>query len=488
MAGYILITMAAGFLVYSCSSRKPAEEHAGESGDHAEHLHAAEAVNEGGPSGHLHDPAGAGDHSGHLHEEKAALQEGEVLVTARQVATVDISLGTITRQSLSQRVKSFGQIALSPSDEATISAVMGGIIRDIRVLEGDLVEKGEVIARIEHPDIIQLQQEYLEAVHRDTFLETEYKRQERLLRDSVNSAKTVQKIKADFLANRTRIEGLKKKLGLLHIDAPELAPENMRNSYPLRAPFRGYIARVNVNTGSHVAPREALFQMTANEKVHIDLDIYEKDLGKVAAGQPLVFSLPNSPGLPTLKGEVMKTGKRFDPGQRTARVHARILEWNPDLLPGMSVTAWIQTGGSPENTLPEDAVVADGGENYVFLLKKEGQMDSSHGHTGDKEEKIAENSGDSPEETHHHEPEAEHHHEQETGGPGHSGPDATAAAADAFFVFERVPVRKGITAGGFTAIHPEVPFGPDARFAVSNAQALMAEMKKGSAGHAGHNH
>src|SRR6056297_3911744 len=140
---FILIVMTAGLLLSGCSFRKPAEEHAGESGDHAEHLHAAEAGNEEGHSCHLHAAEEGTDHanSGALHEQKAALQENEVLVTARQMETVEISLGTLIRQSLSHRVKSFGQIALSPSDEATISAVMGGIIRDIGVMEGDFVEK-----------------------------------------------------------------------------------------------------------------------------------------------------------------------------------------------------------------------------------------------------------------------------------------------------------------------------------------------------------
>ncbi|MBS3768806.1 MAG: efflux RND transporter periplasmic adaptor subunit [Bacteroidales bacterium] len=453
----VIIFMALVYMFTGCSSNDQNGANQDLHEDQTEHTHGREE---------------AGDHnpSGLLHRIRDTLSEDEVLITEKQMKTADIALGTITRQELSQLVKSFGELALAPSDEARVSAVIGGVCRDLRIIEGDYVKKGQVIARISHPDIVDMQQRYLEALNRDEYLESEYKRQKRLLEDSVNSEKTFQNAKSDYQSNLTRLQSLRQKLELIHIDTDQLSPQTLQKDYPVVAPISGYIARINVNTGSHVSPQQPLFHITANDKVHIDLNVYEKDMSKIAQGQNLTFKLANKPATQPMKGKIMKVAKRFDSGQRTALVHAEILEKSEDLLPGMAVMAHIQTGGKKQMTLPEEAFVAEQGEDYTFLLKKEGVAGQEH-------KEHAHNEGENQ-----HTPELQNEQDSKNNHE-HVHDDSVH-----YFIFERVLVNKGMTEGSFTSFTFDIPYSANDRFVINNAQALVSEMKKGGSGHSGHAH
>lgn len=472
----LFLALILGMSICGCSPNEASPTQDQSDGDHSGHNHQAEAK-----AGHNHQAEAGGKdlHSGALHQAKASLTENEVLITERQMEGAGIELGAITRQQLSKVVKSFGEIALAPSDEATVSALIGGIMQDIRVIEGDFVQQGQVIARIVHPDIVDLQQNYLDARNQHEYLKSDYQRQKRLLEDSVNAQKTVQSARAAYQSNLARLQSLKKKLQLIHIDPETLTPKNIRDGYPVKAPISGHVAKVEINTGSHVTPQQSLFHITANEKAHIDLKVYEQDLSKVAPGQKLTFNLSNSPGSQPMEGEVMRKAKRFDPEQRTALVHASIKDRKDMLLPGMSVVAYIQTGSKKQNTLPEGAFVLDQGKDYIFLLKRKDQVRNS------QEQK----------QEHRHQEQETHHEHATKKAPTHPSENArnehkrNEHAEDiSFFVFEKVMVDKGMSQAGFSSFTTGREGINSARFVVNNAQAILSEMNKGESGHSGHAH
>lgn len=375
-----------------------------------------------------------------LHTLRDDLEEDQVLITGRQMQTVDITLGRLSHVSLSGLVKTFGTVTLPPSYEASVSPFIGGVVRNISVIEGDHVVRGQTLARIEHPDIVDLQKDYLEMQSRHEYLEIEYKRQESLYADSINAARTFQKIRSEYQTNLTRMRSLEKKLELIDIHPDRISTDGIQKSYPLVAPISGYVSSVMVNTGAHISSQQELIRVTNNEKAHIDLEVYEKDIMKVEEGQHVTFTLANSGSSVPMEGFVLKKSSRFNPDTRTAVVHVAIDQMNHTLLPGMSVIAHIHTGGTMQDALPEEALVSDQGIEYVFQLASTGSLEDLH----------------------------EHEHTE---------------GSEKYYIFQRMEVRKGITDGGFSGIVFDSAVPDTVRFAVSNPQALLAEMKKDLSGH-----
>ncbi|WP_082179614.1 efflux RND transporter periplasmic adaptor subunit [Anaerophaga thermohalophila] len=419
------------------------------------------------------DPHEQSGHEAHNHARgslmaiREELSENQVLVTSTQMKSVDIKLGRPSKEHLSDVIKAFGSIALPPAHESSVSPFIGGVVKDISVIEGDYVHEGDVLAHIEHPDVVDLQKDYLDAFNNHEFLKKEFARQSRLFRDSVNSARTVQKMESEYKNNLTRLQSLKQKLRMINIDPGRVNAENLRGSYPLKAPASGIVTEVMVNNGVPVSGNQELFHIADNEKAHLDMAVYEKDLARIEPGQRMTFNLANGQLPGPFYGTILKKSGRFDEKSRTALVHAEIEDKNDVLLPGMAVVAHIQIGDDEVLALPEEAVVSDQGKEYVFRLIDDHQSDERLRNNDRQDHESLAN---------------EHGHE----AGEHQHGDVTAHQDHC--IFERIVVNSGVSEGGLV----EVIFADSAVqnewFAVENAAALLSEMKKGAAGHHGHAH
>lgn len=123
-----------------------------------------------------------GEHAKDNHEqEKHADQTQTVELTSRQMESVGIQTGRFSKLPLQNSVKANGILELPPQNKADVSALVSGAIRTINVIEGDKVKKGQVLALLEDPHVIDMQQDYVDASERLGYLEQEYQRKKRLL-------------------------------------------------------------------------------------------------------------------------------------------------------------------------------------------------------------------------------------------------------------------------------------------------------------------
>jgi membrane fusion protein, heavy metal efflux system len=123
-----------------------------------------------------------------------------VTLTDDQVKSINITLGKVELRTLSRGVKVNGVLDVPPQNLVTISSLLGGFVKHTELLQGMKVKKGQVIAIMEHPDYIQLQQDYLDSKNQLEYLDIEYKRQQELAVENVNSAKTLQLAKSNYLS------------------------------------------------------------------------------------------------------------------------------------------------------------------------------------------------------------------------------------------------------------------------------------------------
>ena len=89
--------------------------------------------------------------------------------------------------TLANKVSFNGILVIPPQNFASVTLHMGGIIRYTSLLPGVYVKKGSLLATLDNPDFITLQQTYLESHAQTEYLESEYKRQQLLAKEEVAS-------------------------------------------------------------------------------------------------------------------------------------------------------------------------------------------------------------------------------------------------------------------------------------------------------------
>ena len=308
---------------------------------------------------------------------------------AQQQAS-NIELGSIENRSLSARVPANGQLQLPPQNKASINPLMGGVVRSIPVKEGEYVQKGRVLATIQNPELIKLQEEYLATRNQLRFAEQDYERQRTLNEEQVGSRKKFEQAESDVQVQRARLKALATHLAAMGVSPKSVEAGQITSTMGITAPISGFVRVIDVNIGSYAQPGQQMFELVDNHHLHLELSVFERDFNKMEEGQKVLFTLPNVAGEP-LQAEIFALGKAFEGDARMVTVHAELENnKNSKLLPGMYVNAQILAGKQELPALPEEAVVRYKGKQYIFLKEAPNAFRMQEVETGVVEDGFAE--------------------------------------------------------------------------------------------------
>lgn len=234
-----------------------------------------------------------------------------------------------------------GTLVVPPRKHASVSVTMGGVVRSIIFLPGEYVKQGTVMASLENPEFIELQQEYLEAVAQTEYLEAEYERQEVLSGQEVASKKRFQESKAEYLSMKSRKDAAAARLRLLGLSPESLLSGGIVPYLTVTAPLSGYVTGTKVNLGKFVAPGEPLCEIVDKGVALLCLTAYEKDLSLLTVGGSIRFRI-NGLTDEQFEASVISIGQEVDAVGRSVDVYARVLAPRADFRPGMYVTAQVR--------------------------------------------------------------------------------------------------------------------------------------------------
>ncbi len=303
-------------------------------------------------------------------EAKAAGEMLPVLLTQQQCKSLNIEADTMGRRNFHGVVEANGQLQVSPQNMASVTAIVGANVSSINVFLGDKVKKGQVLATLSHPRLLQLQTGFLNSWNRMAYLSKEYQRQKKLYEANIGSGKDFQKVSADYFTLKSELKNLASQLRLLQMAPAKIKQGEIYEQVPVVSPINGYVDQIDVNIGQYVEPQTTMFKVINNDRIHADLLIFEKDVYKVKIGQKVHFSVASHPD-EILTATIFAVGKSFEQNPKAVHVHASFKNRSNGLIPGMYITGRISTDNDYSYALPEGAVVKEGGKHYIFSVQKE---------------------------------------------------------------------------------------------------------------------
>ena len=283
--------------------------------------------------------------------EHEAEETNRVELTEAQYATAGIETGGFSVRKLSGTVAANGVIDIPPQNLVSISAPLGGFVRKSELLQGMKVRKGEVIAVIENPDFIPVQQEYLETQSKLEYAGQEYQRQSDLSKENVNAQKALQQSASELKMLRARLTGLRERIRTAGVDPAGLEKGEITSVASIRSPISGSVTVVNVNLGKYVNPTDVMFEIVDTDHLHVELSVFEQDIPKVKLGQRVRFRVSNNPGQEDLAKVYLINQKIND--DRTVRVHCHLENEDHSRLPQNFVKAIIETGANEVNAMTD---------------------------------------------------------------------------------------------------------------------------------------
>ena len=382
------------------------------------------------------------------HEEEAPTI---ATLTEEQIKTVGIQLGVVEQKELTATIRANGLLKVPNNNKANATSLYGGVIKTLNVQIGDYVKKGQVIATIANPQFIQLQEEYLSTASRITFAEQELSRQKELFEGNAGAKKNLQSATAELNSLRTRRASLQQQIQLMGINPGSVSNGNLKSALVVTSPLNGTVSNVFAKIGSYVDVSSPVIEIVDNSSLHLDLNVFEKDLPMLKVGQTIHFRITNN-AVEDYNAKIFAIGSSFENESKTIAAHAVVQGNKTGLIDGMNVTAIVSLNNVTTSAVPNDAIVNADGKYYIFVQTNK---------------KAEEHHEEGEEEGGHKEEEEKDHKEDKTSKN-----------------FEKVEVLKGVSDMGYTAVTFVNEIPADAKIVIKGAFFVNAKLSNtGGHGH-----
>ena len=316
-----------------------------------------------------------------LSQSKAETSESEnqeeeidfqnIPLSEKQVKAVDLKMGEAQEREMDAMLHVNGSLVLRAQDMGNVSPLMGGIVKNVYVKEGQMVSRGQVVATIENTDVVTLQREYYTAYKESEMARLELDRQKTLASAGAGIKKTLQMSEKNYKVAQANLLGTGRQLQQMGISTKEVAKGKFTTVFPLRAPISGTVSDMQASLGSYADMQTPLMKIRNNHAVECDLNVFEKDIAKVKVGDQVLVSLTNQPGV-NVSGRVYGMNQYLNKGTKSVAVHVKLdAKRGAKLFEGMYVSGQIATGRQLCMTLPDKAIVSADGKQYVFALNQQ---------------------------------------------------------------------------------------------------------------------
>ena len=281
---------------------------------------------------------------------------GEFRLAAERIQRIGVRTTEARRVPLTSTIRALGIVTWDETALQDVSLKVRGFVGELEVdAVGDPVEKGQILFTLYSPELYAAQEEYLQA-----------------LRSQARARETQAPERADYLVRAAR-----NRLRLWDIASTDLEALRRRGEplehLPVRSPSSGYVVEKTIVAGSAFEAGQRLYRIAPLDRVWIEAEVYEAEVGLVEPGQTATVELPNVPGEPH-QARVAYLHPSLSRGARTARVRLELENRDLRLRPDMHANVRIAVDRGERLLVPQSAVLYAGERSFVFRALGEGRF------------------------------------------------------------------------------------------------------------------
>ena len=291
---------------------------------------------------------------------------------ATQPANAGIETTIAHAQQSTDYLEIPARISADPSHVVRIFPPASGRMLGLRVLPGQEVKKGDVIATLQSSDIAAARADFEKAKIEVQRADRALTRAKLLLQHEVLSQADYYEIEAADQSAHSELERARQRIHELGF-----SEDSNSDEIALRSPISGVVLDIGSAAGEmqRSLDNAAPIATVANiDSIWIVGDVFERDLNSVKPGRNVEVRVPAYPGL-TLTGRVNNIGDAIDPNTHTLKL--RVVLPNPKHTLKADMFATIRVPGATRNAfiLPSTAVLHEGDKTSVFVQNSSGKYD-----------------------------------------------------------------------------------------------------------------
>jgi HlyD family secretion protein len=269
---------------------------------------------------------------------------------------------SIVRTGIKSTISAVGTV--NALNQAKMSPKVPGKVERILVEEGDRVEAGQTLLKLEKTDFMLTvrQADAAMGMAEASFSKAtaEWARAEELFEKGISSQQQYDLAKSGFKVAEAQVKQAKADFGLAR---------NQLNNADVTTLFGGTVIRRYVDIGERVNPGQPVFEVAEIDPMEVEIGVSDRRFSELKLGQPVTISVDGYPELP-FKGTVKKIQPAIDPMTRTFKVTVGVANPEELLKPGMFARTEIEIGYHPDAlVMPRAATLEEEGKFYAVAVR-----------------------------------------------------------------------------------------------------------------------
>lgn len=303
----------------------------------------------------------------------------EITLTTKQMAEMKIVSEVADEQNVDDTILTSGRIAFDDQRVVHVFSPVTGKVTKVAVELGQRVKKGDLLARIESPEIGVVSSDVGKAKAELVAAEHELRRQKELFAAHATPRRELERAEDNYGKAKAEMDRASQKARLLRTAHVDLVSQ----TYALRADIDGEVFMKAVSPGMEIAGQwdgdgNELFTIGEADPVWVIADVFEMDIARVKVGSKVNVSVVSAPNR-VFEGTVDWVSSILDKETHAAKVRCKFDNADRALKPGMYATVQISVDEKRALAIPRSAVLRLRDQTIVFV---------DHGPTADGEHRF----------------------------------------------------------------------------------------------------
>src|SRR5260221_3692006 len=306
-------------------------------------------------------------------QASAASTELEIDLAPDDLKKAQIRTVRVTNGVTAAKLRVPGIVKPNEYREVHVTPLVGGVVKEVPVVLGDHVKRGQPLAIIFSSELAEAETQYVSYLAE---LDSEHKKLERtqnLVRLGAASQQEEEEVAATHAAHESHVRAALEKLKLLGAGDRQIAAlkqaEPLNRNLVVPAPIDGVVLTRTANLGLVVNAAQELFTVADLSTVWIMASVNEKDFASIHVGSQASITAPAYPGK-VWKGRITYIQPQVDPATRTAQARIEVANPGETLRIEMYIDVEFTAPGASGPIVPEAAVQSIGERQFVFLPVK----------------------------------------------------------------------------------------------------------------------
>lgn len=294
----------------------------------------------------------------------------EIAIQPDQIDNLGIKTVALESAGAVRGVRLPAQVVIPPSQVNVVSAPQTGLVQSLQVAAGEEVHIGQELARIQSPDLLALQRDFLQVLTQLHLARTELERDQNLYKEGIIAERRLLEKRSRYAELAAARDERRQALELAGMSTAAIrslsSSRTLTSTLGVQAPMDGVVMEVMVNTGERVEFTEPLFRLADLEPLWLEIRAPLDDVESLEIGAEVEVD-----GCPA-RARLFLIGREVDSDSQTVLLRAEVYTGSDALRPGQFVRVRLAGSSEPGYSVPSSALVRSADRVVVFVRRPSG--------------------------------------------------------------------------------------------------------------------